>query len=311
MTNYYARVRAADVLGNLSAWSAEFGPFTTVKDLLAPPQPTGLTAVGGFGGAAVSWNPVGTSDFFLYQIRWGTDGSTWPGIANTTGTVYWVPSLTPGTTYYFQVRSVDTSGNTGDNSAPQVVHDYVGDTDWGYTSAVTAVPTQVGTADIAAATISAVLLTAGGITADMITSGKITLRPTGTPALEVRASGSPGTLLGYWSPTDGIKIYGATQSDWLQMTAGALRMFKGGVETVTITPDGITAQSLKSGTLDGGHNVVRNSSFELSSYVTAPTTYTFTDTGQWAAANGTRGRVTAVDNIAEGTDLHMTTATYA
>lgn len=73
-----------------------------------------------------------------------------------------------------------------------------------------------------------------------------------------------------------------------------------------ITPDGINATAINFGSAPGGHNLVLNSSFELADFEPAPSTNVFTDTSKWAAAN----RVTALDNITEGTALTMTAAGF-
>jgi hypothetical protein len=76
-----------------------------------------------------------------------------------------------------------------------------------------------------------------------------------------------------------------------------------------ITPDGINATSINFGSAPGGHNLVLNSSFELSDFIAAPSTFIFTDFNNWAAAN----RTVSPDNITDGgavTNLDMDNAGF-
>ena len=83
-----------------------------------------------------------------------------------------------------------------------------------------------------------------------------------------------------------------------------------GTAVAEIGPTGIVADSIRLGSLPGGHNVVPNSSFEMASFVTGLSSVTFTD------ASGTPGwkvgyRTTSPDNMTEGTTLTPTTAVYS
>ena len=108
----------------------------------------------------------------------------------------------------------------------------------------------------------------------------------------------------------GIKIIDpADGSRYMLLDAGQIKFTTddGLTFPAAITPDGINATAVNFGALPGGHNLILNSSFELADFVAAASTFVFTDTVNWAVAN----RVTALDNITEGTSLSMTAAGFA
>jgi len=282
-------------------------------DTVAPAMPQNVVAVGGFRGAAITWNPVGGEDLMFYQVRWGTDGADFSvGRMNVKASTVWVPDLDPDVTYYFEVRSVDLSGNVVTSDVDDTAVNYLTDGEAGWTAAVTAIPTQVGSADIAANTITSSMISTAGLMADVINGGTITLTPsgsdiTGAYALEIRDS--DGNLQAVWDPTDGITIYGSDAADYATFDDGYLRFYKDGILTAEIGPEGITADSIRLGALSGGNNLVLNSSFEMSAFGAIETDVTFTDataTPGWKAAN----RTTAPDNVTEGTTLAATTLAY-
>jgi uncharacterized protein with LGFP repeats len=91
---------------------------TPTPDTTPPSQPTALTAVAGRTNVTLTWNaPAETDDVNNYQV-WRSSATTGFAQAGTpTGTTFTVGSLKRRTTYYFQVRAVDTSGNIGPFSA--------------------------------------------------------------------------------------------------------------------------------------------------------------------------------------------------
>lgn len=285
----------------------------TVADTEAPSVPQGVTAIAGFRGAAVKWNPVGGSDLMFYQVRWGTDGITFSsGNMNVKASTVWIPDLEPDTSYFFQVRAVDTSGNVATSVLDATAVSYIVNGEAGWTNAVSATPTQVGSADIAANTITSVMVSTSGLSADVIRAGTLTVAPsvadiTGSLAIEVRDSF--GLLLGTWEPTAGITIYGTDPSDYAVFDDAYLRFYHNDILVAEIGPDGILADSIRTGVLSGGHNLVLNSSFELAGFVSVSNNVVFTDntsTTAWKVAN----RTTAPDNVTEGTSLSATTLAY-
>ena len=181
-----------------------------------------------------------------------------------------------------------------------------------WTRSVDAQDITVGqlTADqIAAGSIGAVHIVTEGITADVIRGGVLVLRPVDEYTQGIRVEDEDGDLLSSWGPT-GMKITDpADPTRYVLINAGAVAFTTNdGADGFpnAITPDGINATSLRFGAAPGGHNLVMNSSFELAAFVALPSTFVFTDTTNWAAGN----RVTALDNITEGTSLTITTAGF-
>ena len=97
-----------------AAASAEF------KDLVPPPTPTGLTALVETSVVRIVWDPVQAPDLAGYKVyRWEGVGIENPvvipkripvsGLLTETRLVD--PGLRPGIAYYFEVTSIDKSGN--------------------------------------------------------------------------------------------------------------------------------------------------------------------------------------------------------
>jgi hypothetical protein len=87
----------------------------------APPPPngapvavTGVTATAGTGQVTVSWNAVsGATSYPLYRTgNSGNDAAT-PSVTGITGTTFTDTGLNPGTTYYYRVVAVNSSGASG------------------------------------------------------------------------------------------------------------------------------------------------------------------------------------------------------
>jgi fibronectin type 3 domain-containing protein len=81
---------------------------------LVPQAPTGLTATAGNGQVALSWiASAGAASYNVYQgTAAGGENST-PVATGVTATSYTVGGLTDGTTYYFKVAAVNSSGVSG------------------------------------------------------------------------------------------------------------------------------------------------------------------------------------------------------
>jgi aryl-phospho-beta-D-glucosidase BglC (GH1 family) len=87
----------------------------------APPPPngapvavTGVTATAGTGQATVSWNAVsGAISYQLYRTANSGSESATPSVTGLTGTTFTDTGLNPGTTYYYRVVAVNSSGASG------------------------------------------------------------------------------------------------------------------------------------------------------------------------------------------------------
>ena len=97
-----------------------FAITTDVADTTAPSAPTGITAVAGSHKATLAWTNPTEADFAGVKIyRSATSGALGDLIistASTTTTAYENIGLTAGTTYYYTVRSYDTTGNISANT---------------------------------------------------------------------------------------------------------------------------------------------------------------------------------------------------
>lgn len=116
-----ARVRAVRNRGGpfFSDW-AETLDVSTVGKGVASGDPTGLMATPAFQHIALTWKPPFANDIAYYQIGQATDSnladSTVVGVAQATN--WTVGGLANDTTYYFWVRSINTSGQAGDWVGP-------------------------------------------------------------------------------------------------------------------------------------------------------------------------------------------------
>ncbi len=103
--------RGAD--GNWNNDSTAFDPtITLTTGGTAPPPPSGG------GSAIVSWNANTESDLSGYRVFYGTSSRNYPNsISVGKVTSATINGLTVGTTYYFVLKAVDTSGNLSGYSA--------------------------------------------------------------------------------------------------------------------------------------------------------------------------------------------------
>lgn len=90
-------------------------------DTTPPPVPTGVIATAGDASTHLAWNPVAAADLDGYLILRATNvAGPWTKLTPEPIATheYDVAGLTNGTTYYFNVTSVDTTGNESNASTP-------------------------------------------------------------------------------------------------------------------------------------------------------------------------------------------------
>ena len=121
-TTYRYRVRAVDAAGNLSTYS-NIATATTpaVLDTSPPTAPAALTATAaGSSQVRLSWTAstdnVGVAGYRVERCQ-GTGCTNFAQVGTPTATTYSDTGLAPSTTYRYQVRAVDASGNLSRYSA--------------------------------------------------------------------------------------------------------------------------------------------------------------------------------------------------
>lgn len=130
------KVSATDKAGNASGWS-DTKTITAAKDATPPAAPTGLSYNASVGAIFLAWvNPADT-DLAQVQVWSATTSSS--GVASLVATVNAEPSvaggvaisgLAAGSTHYYWLKAIDTSGNASVFSAMlTVVAPYVGVSD--------------------------------------------------------------------------------------------------------------------------------------------------------------------------------------
>jgi len=109
-TTFYYSVASSNAFG-LSSLSAYIGATPSG----APAAPTGLTAVAGNAQVALSW--TASSGATSYRVKRSTvSGGSYNSIATNTVTTYTNPGLVNGTTYYFVVSAVNSTGESANSS---------------------------------------------------------------------------------------------------------------------------------------------------------------------------------------------------
>ena len=283
-TYYAARVKVTDKWNQSTAFTSAV-IAKTGADSSAPDIPVGLTLSQGYRSVGARWEPEGSRDFAYYEVRYTPEDGTTP---NTPDEGEWQTIRTasnwiivsdlyagvPGepntqTTYFFQVRTVDTSGNASDWS--NQAGDYVSEN-----------PSLITTADIAYNSILAGHISAGGIEAEKITSGTLKIGGSTNSPDYLLVYDATGQEIGRWDAT-GLTIADPGEPNKvIQIIDGVLRFSTdtGATWGTAIDATGIVADSIKSGSIPGGHNPVPNSSFELAPFATINVT-TWTSAADW------------------------------
>ncbi len=113
-TTYRYQVRAVDAAGNLGPYSSIATSSTSASDTSPPSAPTGLTATASAGQVSLGWTAstdnVGVTGYRVERCQ-GAGCTTFAQVGTPTGTSYTDTGLAPSTTYRYQVRAVDPSGN--------------------------------------------------------------------------------------------------------------------------------------------------------------------------------------------------------
>lgn len=322
-TSYGVRVRAIDKSGNVGSYSSIVS-HVTGKDTTPPAIPTTLTAVAAVKNVFLNWTNPSDPDVASIQIFVSTT-NTIPG--TPTATVNATPNskggfthsgLNTGTTYYYWLKAVDTSGNVS-----------------AATASTNASPGQIAGPDIVAGAVTADKVLAGSLTGDRFSTttslpGTITVGTTGVTIQTVQSNAAlgaqdPATRINSNATLidpGRIQIYGSTTlSSWkngtnsTEINGGAIAANTIAANKVTVGSravdiEGIQFQAIKAtNTLywTGGYiSIPRNADGILTSYATGASQTTWSSGVLWvywingsSALNVTTSRATAYspDNI--------------
>ncbi|WP_051010711.1 LpqB family beta-propeller domain-containing protein [Salinibacter ruber] len=120
-TTYYYVVSAVDTSGNESGSSSEV--TASPSDMTAPAAPSGFSGSAGDGTVDLGWDGVSAEDLGGYNVYRSTSsisdisGRSPLNESLLSGTSYTDDGVENGTTYYYVVSAVDTSGNESDPSS--------------------------------------------------------------------------------------------------------------------------------------------------------------------------------------------------
>jgi len=256
-TAYDVRVRAYDLEGFKGPWS-DTASVVALMDAAPPAVPTGLTSASGYGLMAVDWDSNKEQDFSFYEVAlWQTSDEA--GTIETfrsPASRFVIGNLINEVEYGARVRAVDRSGNLSAWSVD-----------------ITATPTKVPQADMVFENLTVEgFIDTGELSATAITSGTLTLGG---------AEYGPGPYLVVLDDTLPLPVQllridhmGIVSVDPLN-PARAMRWQAGRLEftetytdpvpiwTTALSGEGIVADTILLGSQPGGHNMVKNSGFEL------------------------------------------------
>ena len=317
-TRFWARAWSRDESAHASAFSATVNG-ASAKDTNAPAMPAGVQAISGFKSVGLTWSPSAAADLMFNEVRYasGTAGpdmtqSTWltPAVRARTNTVV-IGGLDPALLWWFQVRAIDFSGNVVTSDVDGTAVDYLANPDAGWCATVSAQPTLIGAADVAFNSVITNILNTNQINAAAILTGTMRVSVTGAGAdgIEIwQTYSGQDYRIGYWdetglyigkSPGPGVTDPGLPanlgSSDYVRLYDGGLTVYLHGVPQSAITPSGINATAINFGTLPGGMNLIKNSSFELAPFsASVPTAKDWTAAADWTGtqqsnANATNG----------------------
>jgi fibronectin type 3 domain-containing protein len=110
---------STDYLVPFEGFETDGTPLDATPDTTAPALPTGLVVSPGNSELTINWSANTETDLAGYNLYRSTDDVTFTKIntSTLTGTSYVDTGLTNGTTYYYQLSALDTSGNESTKTA--------------------------------------------------------------------------------------------------------------------------------------------------------------------------------------------------
>ena len=318
---YFVRAQAEDFVGVVSPWTDEITVETAFDDI-APPVPGTFEVLGQVKALFATWSPSSASDLAFYQFRYKPDDGT--GAAPVAGpwdeplrvrtsTVY-VGGLDPTPDqyrrYWCQVRAIDRAGNVFDISILP---------DGGAVNFADPANVDVGWTDLAFADVTLVESTDIGegailpqhidhLSADLLTSGTLHINTTveGVADGIIVYADDGVTVIGRWDEDGLYLISGGDPRDKVLLTDEGLTVFVDDVPVTVLDQSGLNADSIGTGTLPGGMNLLVNSDFEMGEFSVLTTAeYEWTSSTQWGTT-----RVGSDTNATTGTSIQQTNATF-
>lgn len=297
---YWVRTYSVDVFKQSSSYTNTV-IATAAHDTVAPTTPKALEVVGTLRGIIASWD-VGLAtagDLSFYEFRYCVGTPAFPatpdwkyGRTKTTtvfiGDLNPDPGLTglPTARYWFQVRAVDTTGNTEDLTVPTapVAVDFSTNPELGWCAALSGDPTMVDGDMVKLASLDTTHIAT--LDAGIIKTGHLLIDTTVSDKFDGIKVYNGSAQVGLWDET-GLRVNDAADAtDYVKLFAGGITVYRNGVPTTAITPDGIDASAITFGSLPGGGNLIKNSSFELAGFSTTAYSYLVDDvTADFAATD--------------------------
>jgi hypothetical protein len=171
---YEVYIRAVDIYGNRSAWSAQ-QTQVTATDTDTPAQVVGAVASALLAGIKVIWNRSGEDNIAGYAVerQESDDGTTWTGEWTErvrTDATMWLDLLLTYTKYYrYRIKAFTQTGTEGATSTP---------------TADSIAPNKTGTNDIVADAITADLIAANSIYTNALQAGAVIADKIASDAIE-------------------------------------------------------------------------------------------------------------------------------
>jgi|GEM_PF-6640758 len=199
-----------------------------------PSAPTGLTASAGDTLISLSWTS-GTAAT-SYVIQRSSDGVNFTTIGTATSTNYVDDGLTNGTTYYYEVSSVNNLGQSGDSAAVSVSPTNQGSISINFQggSSSNGTPSLMASSEIAGYFPASNWNNAAG--------------PSGTASSLVQSNGIASSASVTWAANN---VWSTSITD----TAGNYRMMKGYLDTTSSSTTTVTVSGLPAALASGSYSI--------------------------------------------------------
>lgn len=117
---YDFRIRAINTLGRPSAWET-VSNHTVAGKTTAPSTASGLTVIYARGDPYLSWTDISDVDLAYYEVHRKKDEGAYAKIAEVKTSFYLDEVIDDAAVYFYKIRAVDTSGNSGSFSSEKTI----------------------------------------------------------------------------------------------------------------------------------------------------------------------------------------------